>query len=385
MVRIRLNAGPITAFLHVSRASSFFITPPPVTSPSAVPRHISLSLCLLWLVWGLHWPTCECACFTLSHSFVTESRWLTQHWLEVMTLSVMMRCLFWCCWIHEHDKVVRSCRLCLPWWRQEEPGWRSFPVNISFSVCVCVWFLTHFFPHVLFETDSCHHQHCLRFTVHECWSKQTYFLLILTFMQSYQPRVWSCFFPLKLPQCTQSTKGVLERVFHSLDFHDLCLPGTPKTTPIGLEGSSSAVLSPEPSALVGCAQQPTLQSVVAPCPLAPFSRGNKRDSLHSTNPAFRLASPSPSLSRAGFVLEDAPEVSFVPLPWRRPKTDTGLGRFLNAPLRHRGETPRTGGLRCVLPFENPKISQPSCWNFTCEFAFASFCVFLPHLCLSRWS
>lgn len=120
------------------------------------------------------------------------------------------------------------------------------------------------------------------------------------------------FFFLKLPQCAQSTKGVLERVVHSLDFHELCLSGTPKTTPMGLEGSSLAMLPPEPSASVGCTQQPTLQSVVAPCPH--FSRGNKRDSLHSTNPAFRLASPSPSLSRAGFVLEDAPEVSFVPLP-----------------------------------------------------------------------
>lgn len=120
------------------------------------------------------------------------------------------------------------------------------------------------------------------------------------------------FFPLKLPQCAQSTKGVLERVVHSLEFHELCLPGTPKTTPMGLEGSSSAVLSPEASASVGCVQQPTLQSAATPCPR--FSRGSKRDSLHSTNPAFRLASPSPSLSRAGFVLEDAPEVSFVPLP-----------------------------------------------------------------------
>lgn len=117
---------------------------------------------------------------------------------------------------------------------------------------------------------------------------------------------------LTLPQCTQSTKGMLGRVVRSLDFHELCPPGTPKTTPMGPEGSSSVALSAQPSASVSCAPQPTLQSVVTPCPH--FSRINKRDSLHSTNPAFRLASPSPSLSRAGFVLEDAPEVSFVPLP-----------------------------------------------------------------------
>ncbi|XP_056900947.1 palmitoyltransferase ZDHHC18a isoform X1 [Takifugu flavidus] len=112
--------------------------------------------------------------------------------------------------------------------------------------------------------------------------------------------------------CTQSTKGMLGRVVRSLDFHELCPPGTPKTTPMGPEGSSSVALSAQPSASVSCAPPPTLQSVVTPCPH--FSRINKRDSLHSTNPAFRLASPSPSLSRAGFVLEDAPEVSFVPLP-----------------------------------------------------------------------
>lgn len=105
---------------------------------------------------------------------------------------------------------------------------------------------------------------------------------------------------------------MLGRVVHSLDFHELCPLGTPKTTPMGLEGSGSDVFSAEASASFDCAQQPTLQSVVAPCPH--FSRGNKRDSLHSTNPAFRLASPSPSLSRSGFVLEDAPEVSFAPLP-----------------------------------------------------------------------
>lgn len=190
------------------------------------------------------------------------------------------------------------------------------------------------------------------------------------------------FFFLKLPQCAQSTKGVLERVVHSLDFHELCLSGTPKTTPMGLEGSSLAMLPPEPSASVGCTQQPTLQSVVAPCPH--FSRGNKRDSLHSTNPAFRLASPSPSLSRAGFVLEDAPEVSFVPLPWGRPKRCSKFSAF---PQRSSVSQARNSSHRSAsvcFAIWNPKMSQPSRWNFTCEFTFTSFCVFLLHVCLSRW-
>lgn len=119
------------------------------------------------------------------------------------------------------------------------------------------------------------------------------------------------FFCFLLTQCTQSTKDVLERAVHSFNFHDLCPPGTPKTTPLGLEVSNMAAPSPEPSASVGCSRQDTLHSVAAPCPA--FSRSSKRDSLHSINPAFRLASPSPSLSRATLILGDAPDVGVIPL------------------------------------------------------------------------
>lgn len=100
---------------------------------------------------------------------------------------------------------------------------------------------------------------------------------------------------------------MLERAAHSFDFRDLCPPGSTKTTPPSLE------VSPEPSATAGCSRQHDLQHTVAPCP--PFSRSSKRDSLHSINPAFRLASPSPSLSRATLIQGDVREVGFIPLPW----------------------------------------------------------------------
>ncbi|XP_077383209.1 palmitoyltransferase ZDHHC18a isoform X1 [Festucalex cinctus] len=100
--------------------------------------------------------------------------------------------------------------------------------------------------------------------------------------------------------CTQSTKDVLERMRHSSAFYGLCLPGTPKTTPVGLEVTGGApARDPETS------PAPTLCS--------PFSRRSTSDSLHSINPAFRLASPSPSLARVTLVLGEAPDVSFIAL------------------------------------------------------------------------
>ncbi|XP_074540268.1 palmitoyltransferase ZDHHC18a isoform X2 [Halichoeres trimaculatus] len=107
--------------------------------------------------------------------------------------------------------------------------------------------------------------------------------------------------------CTQSTKDVLERMVHSLDSQGLCPSGTPKTTPLSVEISSTAA---SPSA--GCSQQLDRQPAPAHCPL--FSRSSKRDSLHSINPAFRLASPSPSLSRPTLILGDAPDIGFISLP-----------------------------------------------------------------------
>ncbi|XP_062278759.1 palmitoyltransferase ZDHHC18a isoform X2 [Scomber scombrus] len=112
--------------------------------------------------------------------------------------------------------------------------------------------------------------------------------------------------------CTQSTKDVLERVVHSSDFHGLCPPSTPKTTPLGPEIFSIAAPSTEPSPSAGCTRQHAHQSAATTCPL--FTKSSKRDSLHSINPAFRLASPSPSLSRVTLILGDAPDIGFIPLP-----------------------------------------------------------------------
>ncbi|XP_061807744.1 palmitoyltransferase ZDHHC18a isoform X1 [Nerophis lumbriciformis] len=105
--------------------------------------------------------------------------------------------------------------------------------------------------------------------------------------------------------CSQSTKDVLERMLNSSDFHGLCFPGTPKTTPLGLEASSSAATPIQPSPTIGCLRATTAN----PCsPLA------KSDSMHSINPAFRLASPSPSLGRTPLTVTGTADVGFIPLP-----------------------------------------------------------------------
>nr|XP_057940680.1 palmitoyltransferase ZDHHC18a isoform X1 [Doryrhamphus excisus] len=108
--------------------------------------------------------------------------------------------------------------------------------------------------------------------------------------------------------CTQSTKDVLERMLHSSDFHGLCLPGTPKTTPLGLEVSNSAAAAPESSLTLGCSRKPPVE----PCSLLTGSAVS--ESMHSINPAFRLASPSPSLGRAPLIVGGTPDVGFIPLP-----------------------------------------------------------------------
>ncbi|KAM8826919.1 palmitoyltransferase ZDHHC18a isoform 1-T1 [Synchiropus picturatus] len=111
--------------------------------------------------------------------------------------------------------------------------------------------------------------------------------------------------------CTQGTKDMLERMVHSPDFRCLCPPGTPKTSPLGVEVSGSTTLPEDDSPTPGCAPQHARSPGMASCP--PFTRNSKRDSLHSINPAFRLASPSPSLSRATMILGDSTETGFVPL------------------------------------------------------------------------
>ncbi|KAM8869167.1 palmitoyltransferase ZDHHC18a isoform 2-T2 [Spinachia spinachia] len=116
-------------------------------------------------------------------------------------------------------------------------------------------------------------------------------------------------FPVKndTNMCTKSTKDVLERMVRSLDSRGPCPPGAPKTTPVDAQVSGAATPAAERSPPAGCSRQHT------PCP--PFSRGTeRRDSFHSSNPAFRLASPSPSLSRTTVILGEAPAVGFIALP-----------------------------------------------------------------------
>ncbi|KAG7475041.1 palmitoyltransferase ZDHHC18 isoform X1 [Solea senegalensis] len=112
--------------------------------------------------------------------------------------------------------------------------------------------------------------------------------------------------------CTQSTKDMLERMVHSSDFHGLCPPGTSKTAPLGLGVTSTPARSTQPSPSALCSQQHVHQPVALPC--TTYSRSSKRDSPLSINPAFRLASPSPSLSRVSLILDDSPDTGFVPIP-----------------------------------------------------------------------
>ncbi|KAF6739865.1 Palmitoyltransferase ZDHHC18 [Oryzias melastigma] len=105
--------------------------------------------------------------------------------------------------------------------------------------------------------------------------------------------------------CTQSTKDVLERMVNS-GSQTLCSPGTPKTTPLVQELPGTAAPSPEPPPSAGCPGP-----LDSRCPF--FSRSSEKDSLHSINPAFRLASPSPSLTRTAVTLNGAADVGFMPL------------------------------------------------------------------------
>ncbi|XP_077455168.1 palmitoyltransferase ZDHHC18a isoform X1 [Stigmatopora argus] len=108
--------------------------------------------------------------------------------------------------------------------------------------------------------------------------------------------------------CTRGTKDVLERMLHSSAFYGLCRPGTPKTTPLGAVVTSAPARALATPPTTRCSHQPAGPSWHL------FSRSSANDSMQSTNPAFRLASPSPSLGRATLALSEAPDIGFIPLP-----------------------------------------------------------------------
>uniref|UniRef100_A0A1A7XR68 Zinc finger, DHHC-type containing 18a n=1 Tax=Iconisemion striatum TaxID=60296 RepID=A0A1A7XR68_9TELE len=136
---------------------------------------------------------------------------------------------------------------------------------------------------------------------------QTWRRTVRTFLCPAQPDVRAA--TCRRLMCTQSTKDMLERMVNSSDFHGLCPAGTPKTTPLVQELSGALA---EPSLSPGCSRQHDRQAAAnLSCPT--FSKRSKRDSLHSINPAFRLASPSPSFSRSTLVLGDPPDAGFISL------------------------------------------------------------------------
>ncbi|XP_041709335.1 palmitoyltransferase ZDHHC18-A-like isoform X2 [Coregonus clupeaformis] len=136
--------------------------------------------------------------------------------------------------------------------------------------------------------------------------------------------------------CTQRTKDLLERVIRSSELQGLWPPGTPKTVPGQELRASPESRSPAPSSSAGppstgCSRSangfpatgcsgsangppPTGCSgrQAPPMDCRPVS-SSKRPSLHSNNPAFRLASPSPSFTHNTIILGDAPDMGFIQL------------------------------------------------------------------------
>ncbi|XP_021452476.1 palmitoyltransferase ZDHHC18 isoform X3 [Oncorhynchus mykiss] len=148
--------------------------------------------------------------------------------------------------------------------------------------------------------------------------------------------------------CTQRTKDLLERVFRSSELQGLWPTGTPKTAPgqelrVRPESRSPAPSSsagPPTSSCSGSADGPLptgcsgsangfpptgcsssanvhpptgCSGRQAPSMECPPVNSSKRPSLHSNNPAFRLASPSPSFTHNTIILGDAPDMGFIPL------------------------------------------------------------------------
>ncbi|XP_055759707.1 palmitoyltransferase ZDHHC18-A-like isoform X3 [Salvelinus fontinalis] len=148
--------------------------------------------------------------------------------------------------------------------------------------------------------------------------------------------------------CTQRTKDLLERVFRSPELQGLWPLGTPETAP-GQElrarpesrsPAPSSSTGPPPSSCSGSADGRLLNGCSgyangfpptgcsgsanghrptgcsgrqAPSMECPPVNSSKRPSLHSNNPAFRLASPSPSFTHNTIILGDAPDMGFIPL------------------------------------------------------------------------
>ncbi|CAL8248216.1 unnamed protein product [Lota lota] len=113
-----------------------------------------------------------------------------------------------------------------------------------------------------------------------------------------------------------SPKDLLERVVRTSDLCLLCPPATPKTTPQG-QGVSAAPDPPSSCSSSSSPSAPGCWERQAPCPpmaapCHPYGRDTKRASLHSINPAFRLASPSPMLSHTPLVVGDAANFAIIP-------------------------------------------------------------------------
>ncbi|KAG7270896.1 hypothetical protein CRUP_000255 [Coryphaenoides rupestris] len=110
-----------------------------------------------------------------------------------------------------------------------------------------------------------------------------------------------------MSQCTRGPKGLLERAVRSSDLlSPLCPPSAPKTTPLG-QGASAATGPTSSSSTSDPSERRCPRPPGAPaCP--PYARGPEPASLHSSNPAFRLAAPSPTLCHTPLVRGAPPDL-----------------------------------------------------------------------------
>lgn len=170
MVRIRMNAGPITTFLHLSCASSSFLTPPLAAFPSAQTHLLQsmsdvvivarASLTYLWM------------CMLHCHLFVCRWKSLTDSALagdhdpvcnDRMPFLLLVGLGAW-----EGGTILQTVSPLVMARRTRMK--QLFCAHLA-PLCVSVWFLTHFFPTSHLNPTAVVISTAFAFTVHECWSK----------------------------------------------------------------------------------------------------------------------------------------------------------------------------------------------------------------------
>lgn len=289
-------------------------------------------------------------------------------------------CLEWrdsfsgCWWIHEREKVVRSCRS----GEKTQDGATFLCTLASLCVCVsvCVWFFTHFFPPRLVWT---HHQHCLGF--HCAWVlKQT-----STFPPDcniyYHTNHVShlVFFPSSnLHSALRAPRACWRESSAPLIFTTCAFPGPqrPPRWARRVPARPCRLQNPRPRSVARGSPPFRLWwwwPLARSPPSAEATRGTRCTPL--TRPSAWLLPPRRWAGRASSWRTPPRSASHHCL-WGRPKTDTGLARFLNAPSASQGRS--SSRWWTTVCFENPKnitaeLLELYLWVCVC----VVLCVFTP--------